>query len=77
MRTQNRDDFQKYLADNGVQTLIHYPTPPHKQDAYKEWNTLSFPITEEIHRTIISLPMSPVLTQEEIQKVVDVINAWE
>ena len=77
VRTQNRDDFQKYLADNGVQTLIHYPTPPHKQDAYKEWNTLSFPITEEIHRTIISLPMSPVLTQEEIQKVVDVINAWE
>lgn len=77
VRTQNRDEFQKYLADNGIQTLIHYPTPPHKQDAYKEWNTLSFPITEEIHRTIISLPMSPVLTQEEIQKVVDVINDWK
>lgn len=77
VRTQNRDEFQKYLADNGIQTLIHYPTPPHKQDAYKEWNNLSFPISEEIHRTIISLPMSPVMTQEEVQKVVDVINDWK
>ena len=76
VRTQNRDDFQKYLADNGVQTLIHYPTPPHKQDAYKEWNTLSFPITEEIHRTIISLPMSPVMTDGEIHTVVEALNAW-
>ena len=77
VRTQNRDEFQKYLADNGIQTLIHYPTPPHKQDAYKEWNNLSFPISEEIHRTIISLPMFPVMTQEEVQKVVDVINDWK
>ena len=77
VRTQNRDEFQKYLADKGIQTLIHYPTPPHKQDAYKEWNNLSFPISEEIHRTIISLPMSPVMTQEEIQKVVDIINVWK
>ena len=77
VRTQNRDEFQKYLADKGIQTLIHYPTPPHKQDAYKEWNNLSFPITEEIHRTIISLPMSPVMTQEEVQKVVDIINVWK
>ena len=77
VRTQNRDEFQKYLADNGIQTLMHYPTPPHKQDAYKEWNNLSFPISEEIHRTIISLPMSPVMTQEEVQKVVDIINVWK
>ena len=77
VRTQNRDEFQKYLADKGIQTLIHYPTPPHKQDAYKEWNNLSFPISEEIHRTIISLPMSPVMTQEEVQKVVDIINVWK
>ena len=77
VRTQNRDEFQKYLADNGIQTLIHYPTPPHKQDAYKEWSNMSFPISEEIHRTIISLPMSPVMTQEEIQKVVDVVNDWK
>ena len=77
VRTQNRDEFQKYLADNGIQTLIHYPTPPHKQDAYKEWSNMSFPISEEIHRTIISLPMSPVMTQEEVQKVVDVVNDWK
>ena len=76
VRTQNRDEFQKYLTDNGIQTLIHYPTPPHKQDAYKEWYDLSLPITEEIHKTIISLPMSPVMTDEEIRKVVEIVNAW-
>ena len=76
VRTQNRDEFQKYLTDNGIQTLIHYPTPPHKQDAYKEWYDLSLPITEEIHKTIISLPMSPVMTDEEIKKVVEIVNAW-
>ena len=77
VRTKNRDEFQKYLADNGIQTLIHYPTPPHKQPAYAEWNNLSFPITEEIHKTIRSLPMSPVMSQEEVQKVVDVVNDWK
>ena len=76
VRTQNRDEFQQYLADKGIQTLIHYPTPPHKQDAYKEWHNLSFPITEEIHRTIISLPMSPVMTDGEIHTVVEALNAW-
>ena len=53
VRTENRDKFQNYLTDNGIQTIIHYPTPPHKQEAYKEWNNLSYPITEEIHNTII------------------------
>lgn len=77
VRTKNRDEFQKYLTDNEIQTLIHYPVPPHKQTAYSEWNNLSFPITEEIHNTIISLPISPVLTDDEIQKVVEVINAWK
>lgn len=76
VRTENRDEFQKYLSDNGIQTIIHYPTPPHKQGAYKEWNNLSFPITEEIHRTIISLPISPVMTDEEVKKVVEVVNAF-
>ncbi|MGM9994306.1 MAG: DegT/DnrJ/EryC1/StrS family aminotransferase [Candidatus Avigastranaerophilus sp.] len=76
VRTQKRDEFQKYLADNGIQTIIHYPTPPHKQDAYKEWNALSYPITEEIHNTVLSLPISPVMTNEEAQKVVEVINEY-
>lgn len=77
VRTQERDRFQKYLEENGIQTNIHYPTPPHKQGAYKEWNNLSYPITEEIHKTIISLPISPVLTDSEIEKVIEVINNYE
>lgn len=76
IRTENRDELQEYLKNNKIQTLIHYPTPPHKQEAYKEWNNLSFPITEEIHRTILSIPISPVMTTEEIKKVVEVINAF-
>lgn len=76
VRTKERDKFQKYLSENGIQTIIHYPTPPHKQGAYKEWNNLSFPITEEIHDTIISLPISPVMTNEEVKKVVEVVNEW-
>lgn len=77
VRTQERDRFQQYLTDNGIQTIIHYPTPPHKQLAYQEWNGLSFPITEKIHREIISLPISPVLTDDEVKKVVEVVNAWK
>lgn len=76
VRTQNRDKFQKYLTEKGIQTIIHYPTPPHKQGAYKEWNNLSFPITEEIHNTILSLPISPVMTDSEIEKVVEVVNEF-
>lgn len=77
VRTPERDRFQKYLSDNEIQTIIHYPTPPHKQGAYKEWNNLSFPITEEIHRTIISLPISPVMTDDEVKKVVEVVNEYK
>lgn len=76
VRTPNRDEFQKYLTEKGIQTIIHYPTPPHKQGAYKEWNNLSFPITEEIHNTILSLPISPVMTDSEIEKVVEVVNEF-
>lgn len=76
VRTKNRDEFQKYLTEKGIQTIIHYPTPPHKQGAYKEWNNLSFPITEEIHNTILSLPISPVMTDSEIEKVVEVVNEY-
>ena len=77
VRTAERDRFQKYLSDNGVQTIIHYPTPPHKQPAYAEWNHLSFPVTEQIHREIISLPMSPVMTDDEVKKVVEVVNVYK
>ena len=74
IRTENRDALIQYLADNGIQTNINYPTPPHKQGAYSEWKDLSYPITEEIHRTIMSLPMSPVLTDEEVKTVVQFVN---
>ena len=76
VRTTERDRFQQYLADNGVQTLIHYPTPPHQQPAYAEWNKESYPISEEIHKTIISLPISPVMTDEEVKKVEEIVNAY-
>lgn len=77
VRTDERDRFQKYLQDNDIQTIIHYPTPPHKQGAYSEWNHLSFPITEEIHKTIISLPISPVITDAEVEKIVEVVNEYK
>ena len=76
IRCEERDRLQKYLEENGIQTLIHYPTPPHKQGAYKEWEKESYPISEEIHRTELSLPISPVLTDEEVKWVVEVINEW-
>lgn len=72
-----RDALQQYLKDNGVQTLIHYPIPPHKQQCYAEWNTLSFPVTERIHREELSLPMSPAMTVEEADTVIRLLNDWK
>jgi len=74
IRHPNRDKLQKYLADNEVQTLIHYPIPPHKQMAYKEWNNLSFPITEKIHNEVLSLPISQVMSESEADSVVKLLN---
>jgi len=76
IRTKRRDDFLKYLIDNGVQVVIHYPIPPHKQKCYSQWNNLIFPITELIHNEEISLPMSPVIQEEEYKQVVELINNW-
>ena len=76
IRCKRRDELQKYLTDNGVQTIIHYPIPPHKQECYKEWNHLSFPITEQIHDEELSLPMSPVMTKEEVNIIVSLLNNW-
>ena len=77
IRTKNRDKLQQYLEKNDIQTNIHYPTPPHKQGAYKEWENMSYPVSEEIHKTELSLPISPVMTDGEVQKVVEIINEWE
>jgi len=76
IRTSEREKLQNYLNENGVQTLIHYPIPPHQQQAYKEWNDLSFPITEKIHAEVLSLPISPVMTEDEVTKVIYIINQF-
>jgi dTDP-4-amino-4,6-dideoxygalactose transaminase len=73
---EQRNAFQHYLTDNGIQTLIHYPIPPHKQKCYEEYAQLNFPITERIHDQELSLPMGPTLKDEEITKIIEVINKW-
>ena len=76
IRTKNRKELQHYFQENGIQTLIHYPIPPHKQRAYKYWNNLSFPITENIHDEVLSLPVSPVMQDDEVAKIIEVINKF-
>lgn len=76
VRCPQRDRLQKYLSDHGVQTIIHYPIPPHQQECYREWNTLSFPVTEQIHNEELSLPISPVMTDEEVQQIVEILNKY-
>ena len=76
VRVQNRKAFIDYLEDCGIETVIHYPTPPHKQKAYKEFSYLYLPISEKIHAEVLSLPMSPLLTDEEVNYVIEKINEW-
>jgi dTDP-4-amino-4,6-dideoxygalactose transaminase len=74
IRTSNRMDLQNYLKENGIETMIHYPIPPHKQKALLNWNHLSFPITEKIHNEILSIPINSVLTKKEIRKIINSSN---
>lgn len=76
VRTQHREALQKYLADNGIQTLIHYPIPPHQQQAYQEWNNLSYPLTEAMHKEVLSLPIGPTLTGQDAEKIIALVNDW-
>lgn len=76
IRSKNRADFQKYMEDNSVQTIIHYPIPPHKQKCYKEMNSMCFELTEQIHSEVVSLPISPVLIEAELSKIVNLINSF-
>jgi dTDP-4-amino-4,6-dideoxygalactose transaminase len=76
IRTKNREDLQQYLLEKGIQTMIHYPVPPHKQKAFSTWNHLSFPITEKIHNEVLSLPISPVLTDDEVGFIISVLNQY-
>lgn len=74
IRIKNRDELHKYLLDNEIQTLIHYPIPPHKQEAYKEWNTCNYELSEKIHSEILSLPISGIQNLEDTKKIVKIIN---
>lgn len=76
IRTKNRTDLQTYLTENGIQSQIHYPIPPHKQKALLQFAHLSFPITEMMHDEVLSLPMSPVLTDDEVDYVVKISNQF-
>lgn len=74
---EQRDKLQEYLKEHEVQTLIHYPIPPHKQECYKEWNEWSLPISEKIHAQELSLPISPVMTDEEVRQVINLLNNFK
>ena len=77
IRVQHRKDFIDYLAQNDIETMIHYPTAPHKQAAYKEYANLTLPITEKIHAEVVSLPMSPLLTDKHVMYIIEIINAYK
>ncbi len=76
IRTERRDELIKYLEKHDIQTNIHYPTPPNKQGAYKEYNSITLPITEKIHKEVVSIPISPVMTEDEVKKTVKIINQY-
>lgn len=76
VRTPHRDALQRHLAGQGVQTLIHYPIPPHRQPAYRQWNDTKLPLTERIHEEVLSLPMGPALTRQDADAVVEACNQW-
>lgn len=71
-----RDELQQYLCDHGVESQIHYPIPPHKQKCYADWNSLSLPITEQIHAQELSIPCNPAMKKEEADVIVDLLNQF-
>lgn len=76
VRSPARGALQKHLQDCAVDTLIHYPLPPHQQQAYREWHGRVYPVTEAIHREVLSLPISPVMSEQQVSEVVAACNAW-
>lgn len=73
---QRRDELQSHLFREGVMTMIHYPVSPHKQKCYKDWNNLGLPVTERIHAQELSLPVNPLLSDEEVEKVIKAVNTF-
>ena len=76
IRTSNRLELQNFLKENGIETMIHYPIPPHKQKALSNWNQLSFPITEKIHDEVLSIPLNSGLKASEIQHIITILNQY-
>lgn len=76
IRSKEREKLQAYLTEKGIQTLIHYPIPPHHQKAYQVWSNLYLPITESIHQEVLSLPISPLMTVDDIHKTIKVLNEF-
>ena len=76
IRTSNRLELQNFLKENGIETMIHYPIPPHKQKALSNWNNLSFPITEKIHDEVLSIPLNSGLKASEIQHIITILNQY-
>ena len=76
VRTKNRNELKEYLFNNGIETMIHYPIPPHKQKALKDWNSLSYPISEKIHDEVLSIPLNGTLTEAEINKIIATLNQY-
>ena len=76
IRTEKRTELQDYLKENGIETMIHYPIPPHKQKALSNWESLSFPITEKIHNEVLSIPLNSGLKASEIQHIITVLNKF-
>lgn len=72
----DRDNLQKYLLEKGIETLIHYPVPPYKQKCYTQYNDISYPVTEKIHKTELSIPISQVMTEDEVNKVIEAVNLF-
>jgi dTDP-4-amino-4,6-dideoxygalactose transaminase len=77
VRSAMRDELQQHLAEQGVQTLIHYPVPPHQQKAYLAWQSQHHPLTEDIHKTVLSLPMGPTLSTQACNEVTMACNDWQ
>lgn len=77
IRALQRDALKNHLAEQGIQSLIHYPTPPHQQLAYKEWHGQSYPLSEALHREVLSLPISPTMSDEQVQTVISAVNTYD
>ncbi|WP_025856923.1 DegT/DnrJ/EryC1/StrS aminotransferase family protein [Pseudomonas sp. CHM02] len=74
VRCDRRDELQQYLLEQQIQTIIHYPIPAHQQLAYKQWDSRSYPLTEAIHKQVLSLPISPVMTASEVERIITAVN---